>query len=120
MNGKIENEHRVEQLMNTVENYTRTERHMEQHSDIGDPKRLDHAKEIQRKREEEMEELKNTIVYGPETSSGGVKNDLENLQKNYEYAQGYMEHNADNMNKQNLENLKKKQENRREKMEELK
>ncbi|MCH5138724.1 hypothetical protein JMF89_16215, partial [Clostridiaceae bacterium UIB06] len=33
-----QNEHRIDQLIDTVENYTRTERHLEQYSHIGDPK----------------------------------------------------------------------------------
>lgn len=34
-NHKCETENRVEQLIDTVENHTRTERHLEQYSHIG-------------------------------------------------------------------------------------
>jgi hypothetical protein len=110
-----ENARRVDQLINLVENKTRTERHLEQHSDIGDPDRLDHAHEVQRDRENQIEDIKNAIVYGDNTKND-TQDQIQSLQKNYTFSQGYIEHNADHMDPQALQNLQKKQENRKEQM----
>lgn len=50
---------------------------------------------------------------------GGNGSELENLKKNYEFANGYIEHNADHMNPRDLENLKNRQENRKDQMDSL-
>jgi hypothetical protein len=42
--------------------------------------------------------------------------ELEGLEKNYEFAKGYMQHNADHMDSEALENMKEKQQNRRDKL----
>jgi hypothetical protein len=108
-----ENERRVDQLINLVENKTRTERHLEQHSDIGDPDRLDHAHEVQHERENQIDDLKNAIVYGDNTKND-TQDQLESLKKNYTFSQGYIDHNADHMDPKALDNLQKKQEHRKE------
>ncbi|MCM0648325.1 hypothetical protein NBE98_08050 [Clostridium swellfunianum] len=113
-----ENERRVDQLINLVENKTRTERHLEQHSDIGDPDRLDHAHEVQHDRENQIEDIKNAIVYGDNTKND-TQDQLQSLKKNYTFSQGYIDHNADHMDPQALENLQKKQDNRKEQMDTL-
>lgn len=117
--AQVENEHRVEQLVNVVDNYTRTERHLEQYSNIGDPDNRDHAREIQKEREEEINTLKNIIAYGDDKSKDKGNAELQNLKKNYSYAEGYLEHNKDHMPQEDIQNLKEKQENRKEKIEEL-
>jgi hypothetical protein len=115
---ELENERRVENLIDIVDNKTRTDRHLEQHSDIGDPDRLDHAHEVQHEREEQIENLKEKIVYGD-----NVKNDTESqlnsLKDNYTFAEGYIDHNGDHMDEKAFQNLKKKQENRKEQMDQL-
>jgi hypothetical protein len=110
-----ENERRVDDLINLVENKTRTERHLEQHSDIGDPDRLPHVYEVQSAREEQIEDLKNAIVYGDNTKND-TQDQLESLKKNYTFSQGYIDHNAEHMDPQALQNLKAKQEHRKEQM----
>lgn len=114
-----ENVRRVDQLINLVENKTRTERHLEQHSDIGDPDRLDHAHEVQRDRENQIEDIKNAIVYGDNTKND-TEDQLQSLQKNYTFSQGYIDHNAKHMDTKALQNLQKKQEHRKEQMDILK
>lgn len=104
--------HRVDELINLVERKTRTERHLEQHSDIGDPERLIRPKELQDQREEEIETLKEKIVYGDEASN----DQLENVKRTYEFSQGYIDHNADHMSNKDLNNALEKQEHRREQM----
>lgn len=113
-----ENERRVENLIDLVENKTRTDRHLEQHSDIGDPDRLDRARELQHTREEQIEDLKQTIAYG-DNPKNDTKDQIRNLKENYKFSEGYIDHNADHMDQQALENLKSKQENRKEQMDQL-
>lgn len=115
---QLENERRVENLIDIVENKVRTDRHLEQHSDIGDPDRLDHAREIQEERKEQIENLKQTIVYG-DNLKNGTKEQIENIKDNYTFAEGYINHNGDHMDEKSFQNLKKKQENRKEQMDQL-
>lgn len=114
-----ENERRVDNLINLVENKTRSERHLEQHSDIGDPDRLDHVYEVQSDREQQIQDLKNAIVYGDNTKND-TQDQLESLKKNYTFAEGYINHNTDHMDQKALNSLKEKQQNRKEQMDQLK
>lgn len=107
---------RVNQLVNDVENYTRTERHLEQHSDIGDPDRLKNAIGIQKEREEEINHLKDRIVHGAGNTTGGS---INNLKENFEDTNEYMANYADHLNKKDLENLQQKQKNRLESMNQM-
>jgi len=111
-----ENKRRIEQLENLVEAHTRTERHLEQHSDIASEEQLERAKELQRIREEEIEKLENIIAYGENYDN----DELKNVQKNYEYTQGYINHNIDHMDEENLKKTLEKQEHRKEQIEFLK
>lgn len=105
-----ENERRVDQLINLVENKTRTERHLEEHSDISDSREnIEHAKRVNKERENQIENLKNIIAYGE-----NYKNDQkENTEKRLAYSEGYLNHNADHMDEDTLRNAKIKQENRK-------
>ena len=113
---KQETANRVNELVDLVEAHTRTERHLEQHSDIASPEQVEHAEKIQDEREDQISKLKSKIVYG----DGGPTDEVENLEKNITFAEGYMDHNADHMNKKDLENLKDKEENRRDTLNRLK
>ncbi|OFI07078.1 hypothetical protein CLOACE_04830 [Clostridium acetireducens DSM 10703] len=115
MQSKIDNKNRVNELINIVENYTRTERHLEQHSDISDPSNIRHVKELQNDRKEKIENIKENIVYG-----NGKSDEMKNLEKNFKFCEGYLENNYDKMNPEVLTNLREKQKNRMEKMVELK
>ncbi|MPM53230.1 hypothetical protein SDC9_99995 [bioreactor metagenome] len=55
-----------------------------------------------------------------EKSDNTINEELKNLEKNYVYAEGYLNNNASNMPKEDIKNLKEKQENRKEKINELK
>lgn len=118
--AKIENANRIDHLINVVDNYTRTQRHLEQYSNIGDPGNREHARKIQDERKKEINDLKNIIAYGDKRSEDKIDSELINLQKNYIYSEGYLEHNKDHMPEEDMKNLKEKQENRREKINELK
>lgn len=109
---KIANERRIEELMNINNRYVRTERHLEQHSDIADPESVRHSEEIQQERLQRMENLKNIIAYGEHEQEDQV----ENLKRNLEYTDGYLNHNADKMDKETLERTLEKQEHRKEQL----
>ncbi|TCT11678.1 hypothetical protein EDC18_11523 [Natranaerovirga pectinivora] len=59
-----ENTRRVEQLEHLVEAHTRTERHLEQYSNIAAEDQKQHAKELQRKRENQIHNLEHILVTG--------------------------------------------------------
>ncbi|KGK87576.1 hypothetical protein [Clostridium sp. HMP27] len=111
----IETENRIEELINVVENHTRTKRHLEQHSDIASPNQLSNAKHIQQVREDNIDSLKDKIVY----DDGGPTKEKENIRKNIEFANGYIKNNKDHMGEKQLENMLEKQENRHQKLNEL-
>ena len=61
-NEKQKKERQLDNLENLVEKHTRTKRHLEQYSEIGEPKFKDMAREKQEKREENMYKLKQEIL----------------------------------------------------------
>lgn len=116
-NKGYERERRVDHLINLVEKKTRTERHLEEHSDISSSrKNIEHAKEINKEREEEIQNLKNILSHGENYNN----NYKENTEKRLRYEEGYLNHNSDHMNKEQLRNAKEKQEHRKEQLDQLK
>lgn len=112
----IENERRIDHLVNLVERQTRTERHLEQHSDISkSQENIEHAKQLQSERQEEIDNLKNKIAYGDNASN----NYKENTEKRLLYTEGYLNHNAENMDEKTFKNTKRKQEHRKEELDRL-
>lgn len=109
---KMANERRIEELLNINNRYVRTERHLEQHSDIADPENIRHSEEIQKERLQQMENLKNIVAYGEHQQEDQV----ENLKRNIEYTDGYLNHNADKMDKETLDKTLEKQEHRKEQL----
>lgn len=101
--------HRVNELINTVENYTRTQRHLEQHSDISDVDHLCRAREMQASRRIQIDNLKNAIVYDGQQN----ENPISNTRYNYEATEGYLDHYADKLDEETVSNLEQKQENRK-------
>jgi len=114
-NDEIKKERQLDNLVNLVENHTRSERHLEQYSHIGDPYNKEHARKVQDIRENEIDNLKSHIISEKETP----KEQLENLKDNYVSSQAYIKKNKNNMNKEQLENLEKRQEHRKEQIENL-
>ena len=55
---KMANERRIDELLNISNRYVRTERHLEQHSDISDPENIENSKRVQDERIEQMNNLK--------------------------------------------------------------
>lgn len=98
----------VEEIERLTNCYTRTERHLEQHSDIASEERIKDAKELQKERMGLINKLEDKIAYGGNHN----QNELKNLKENYESTEGYINNNSEHMNKSDLNNLKEKQENR--------
>lgn len=121
-NGKwntqgVENERRIDQITNLVEKQTRTERHLEQHSDISSsPENVEHVKQIQKERQCEIDHLKDKIAHGDNSSNNYKKN----TEKRLLYTEGYLNHNADHMDKETFQNAMAKQQHRKEQLDSLK
>ena len=117
-NENIEKKERqLDNLINLVENHTRTKRHLEQYSHIGNPENKENARRIQDIREEQIDELKNQIKGINETQT--KEEQLENVIEKYINAQGYILNNEDNMSDEQLYNMEKKQDNRETQIENL-
>jgi len=97
--------------MNTVERHTRTERHLEQYSHIGDPYFKEEARKKQSVREKQIVDLKGNIL--GDTDKLSNEEQFENLVNNYESAEGYINHNIESMDQEQLDNMEKRQANRR-------
>lgn len=109
---ETQNEKRIDQLINLVEKHTRSERHLEEHSDIATPENIEHSKEVQRQREAEINNLKNVIAHGKNANV----DEVSNLQRNFEFTEGYLQNNSDSMDKETLESTKEKQEHRQDQL----
>lgn len=119
VNGEQEKmDRKLDNLINIVENHTRTERHLEQYSDIGDPEYKEQARNKQDLREKQMDELKNQLT-GNEKNAPTKEEQMEDLKQNYEFGEGYIASNKDHMNEEDLRNLERRQENRKIQMENL-
>ena len=105
-------ERQLENLENLVENHTRTERHLEQYSHIGDKDNKENAREKQDIREKQILELENKILGLDSNEIPEVQ--LENLKERYESVQGYIENNKDKIPEDILKQLEEKQANRME------
>jgi len=104
-------ERQLENLENLVENHTRTKRHLEQYSHIGDKDNKDNAREKQDIREKQILELENKILGLDSNEIPEVQ--LENLKERYASVQGYIENNRDKISEEDLKQLEEKQANRR-------
>ncbi len=108
----------IDNLINLVENHTRTERHLEQYSHIGNQDNKEHAREIQEIREEQIDDLRDKLNGNADIQTR--EEQIENLEKKYESTQEYMENNKYEMSEEMLANLQAKQEKRRIQLENLK
>ena len=109
-NHEIEKKDRqLDNLINLVENHTRTKRHLEQYSHIGNPENKENARKIQDIREEQIEDLKEKIKGNDKQTR---EEQLENVIEKYINIAGYIRNNEDNMSEEQLNNMEKKQDNR--------
>ena len=102
----------LENLENLVENHTRTQRHLEQYSEIGDPENKENARKIQKIREQQIKELESKLK--DEDKYISPEEHLKNLKENYISTQGYIENNRDSIDEQMINNLLEKQQHREE------
>ena len=109
--SKEKKERQLEDLVNTVERHTRTERHLEQYSNIGNQYYKDQARKKQSVREKQIVDLKDNILENTDKLSN--QEQFENLVDNYEASEGYMRNNFNSMDSEQMKNMEKKQQNRR-------
>ena len=110
-------ERKVDNLINLVENHTRTERHLEQYSEIGDPKFKDMAREKQVVRENQIESLKDQLTDTNHKMS--YEEHIENLKESYEKNKNYFENNFSNMSQEQAHNMVKKQFNQEKQLDQM-
>lgn len=103
---------RINQLMHIVEKHTRTERHLEQHTDITELQNLKHALKIQEEREQEIARLKELVVHGKH----GNGNERDNLQRNFVYTSRYLDHHSGKMDEFTLQSTIEKQQHRKDQL----
>lgn len=115
-NNSDKKEQQVENLVNLVEKHTRTQRHLEQYSHIGNKEDKERARDKQYVREGEIENLKNKIVLNNNESK---IEQAQNLVNKYKSTQSYMEDNYEKISEEALENMQYKQINRKEQIENL-
>jgi len=87
-NNQEKNERKLDNIINIVENHTRTERHLEQYSDISTPENKQRAMEKQALREKQIQELKGQIIGEKENKQDY---ELEDLKENYKIGIEYYE-----------------------------
>jgi len=118
MNDDINKKKRqLDNLENLVENHTRTERHLEQYSEIGSKENKDNAREKQSVRENEINNLESKIL--GEDNAQTVEEQINNISENFNRTHRYMEENYERIPKKNWGNLNKKQDNRIDQVENL-
>ena len=115
-NNSEKKERQIDNLINVVENHTRTQRHLEQYSEIGNPKNKQNAREKQNTREKENKVLKNQIL---ETTLDTRNKQIENLISNYKNTEDYIDNNYNELPEEMLSNLENKQNNRVNQLENL-
>lgn len=114
-NSKNEIKNRIEEVERLMNSYVRTERHLEQYSDIASKEQINHVKDIQSERVQRMEDLENKIVYG----DGYNNNEERNLEAKIKKTKNYTNYNGDHMSTSALNNIREKQENRKEQLNSL-
>lgn len=107
----------LDNLIHLVENHTRSERHLEQYANFGDEDNLNHAREKQSLREKQINNLKDQIE--GKTPIQSSKEQIENLKQNYKSTKEYMENNQDSIDDTSFEQLKQRQQNRQNQIENL-
>jgi hypothetical protein len=109
---KLANDRRIEALLKINNRFVRTQRHLEENSDIASLDQIKHSFEIQDEREARMENLKNIIAYGKHEQV----DEVGNLKRNLEFTDHYIQHHRDHMDDNTLQNSKTKQEHRKEQL----
>ena len=109
-NNNEKKERQLDNLTNLVENHTRTERHLEQYSEIGSKENKENARRKQEVRKEEMQNLKDKIISGNKQTPEEM---LEDTRLKYKATGRYVANNYENIPEENLKNIQEKQKNRK-------
>ena len=117
-NSTEKKEKQLDNLINLVENHTRTERHLEQYSHIGSRTNKENARDKQKVREEQIDILKNHIT-GTNSDKLSINEQIENIADNYSSTEGYLENNFNNMTSDAINNMQTKQQHRLEQLSNL-
>lgn len=108
------NRQRFLHLKNLVENFTRTQKHLEEFGSILSDEKLRQVILKQRRREEQINNLQKAILNEYDRES-----EVRNLVKNFLYAEGYLNQNKDKLPTHMLNNLIKRQQFRKIQLENL-
>ena len=114
-NSTEKKDRKIDNLINLVENHTRTERHLEQYSHIGNPEYKNLARDKQKIREEEINNLKAQLS-GENTKKISIDEQIENIEDNYSRSNEYLQNNFENMPQDAINNLYAKQKQRLEQL----
>ena len=109
---KERKDRQLQNLENLVENHTRTQRHLEQYSEIGSEENKDNARKIQKIREEQIKTLESQLK--DEDKYIPAEEHLKNVKENYYETQNYMENNKESIDEEMLKNLQERQQHREE------
>jgi hypothetical protein len=109
---KLANDRRIEELLKISNRYVRTQRHLEENSDIARLDQIKHSFRIQDEREARMENLKNIIAYGKHEQV----DEAENLKRKMEFTNHYIMHHSAHMDDSTLQHTETKQEHRKEQL----
>lgn len=109
-NNNEKKERQLDNLTNLVENYTRTERHLEQYSEIGSKENKENVRRKQEIREEEMQNIKDKIISGDKQTPEEI---LADTKQKYKATGRYVANNYESIPKENLKNIQEKQKNRK-------
>ena len=117
-NNNERKDKQIDNLINLVENHTRTERHLEQYSHIGNPENKENAREKQHVREEQINILKNHLTNNT-VNKLSIEDQIENITDNFESSKGYLNNNSQNMSQDAINNMEIKQKHRLEQLSNL-
>ncbi|WAM34754.1 hypothetical protein [Caldicellulosiruptor morganii] len=96
------NKRRFLHLKNILENYTRTQRHLEEYSELLPYEKIQQIIQKQRRREEQINNIQKAIL-----KEHDKETEVRNLVKNYLYTEGYLQHYKEKLQKNVLNNILK-------------
>jgi len=108
------NKRRFIHLRNILENYTRTQRHLEEYSQLLPYEKIQQVIQKQRKREEQINNIQKAILKEHDKEA-----EVRNLVKNYLYTEGYLQYYKEKLPKHILNNILKRQHYRKTQLENL-
>ncbi len=109
-NNTNEKDKKIDNLINLVENHTRTQRHLEQYSNIGNHAYKEMAENKQKVRENQIDILKKQLSNNADKLT--VDEQINNIAENYNRSEEYLQNNFNNMPQNDINNIEEKQKNR--------